>query len=368
MTSTSRNGLLKWASSSQTAPPAACNTLRNFNNVVEWGYTCTFPEEAADSTLLANFPINTACMPWVTLGVFPATNAFYSPASACPDAWTAVATQTSGTDWLEGETELTCCPSGFEGNNNGDCSPASSASFPVVECGEADAEENEFRTYVGGAWPASATVSVAALQLRYGGTGAVITGTTGSENSPSSTGGTSSSDSNNGNNNGNGDRGSSGLSTGAKAAIGTVIPLVFLLGALALFIFWRRRKAYKAGKATKWLGSIEPKPGPVARSEFLNSTSPVVGAGRPGRRTDTAHETPEWNVEMDARETERYHAYRPVPESDASGAMDDELRNPSELDGAAKQRRKPLPSYEIDGMERVAELEGREGRKRHELP
>jgi hypothetical protein len=359
MTSTSRNGLLPWLSSYQTAPPAACNTLRNFNNVVEWGYTCTFPEEAADSTLLAIFPINTACMPWVTFGAFPATNAFYSPASACPNAWTVVKTQTSGTDWLEGETELTCCPSGFEGNNNGGCSPASGASFPVVECGEADEEENDSRTYAASAWPASATVSVAALQLRYGGTGAVITWTTGSGNSPSSTGNSSISNLNNGDNYGNG-----GLSTGAKAAIGTVIPLVFLLGALALFIFWRRRKVHKASKAAKWMGSIEPKSGSVAQSDFSDSSSPA----RLGRKTDVAHETPEWNVEMDARETQRYRAYRPVPGSDASGAMDDELENPSELDGATKQRRKPLPSYEIDGMERAAELEGGEGRTRHELP
>ena len=33
-----------------------------------------------------------------------------------------------------------------------------------------------------------------------------------------------------------------GLSTGAKAAVGTVIPLLFILEAPAAFLLWRRRK------------------------------------------------------------------------------------------------------------------------------
>lgn len=377
MSSTTRSLQRTWTSAYETAPPTACSTLRNYRSVIEWGYTCTFSEEeddASTSTATAsNFPINTACMPWVTPGIYPATDAFYSPATACPDAWTAVSTSTAGTNqWIDGETAIICCPSGFEGNGSGGCQPGSSGVWPVVECGDADEEENESRTYSGAAWPTGVTNSIIALELRHQATDLASNSQTASGSGASNTSGLPTSTgavAGNGTANGNG---SGGLTTGAKAAIGTVVPVTFLLGALACYLLWRRRRARNAASGEErgdGHGAPEVAYAKAGSMSPTSPTSPSTVASKPIGATGNQAETPEWNAEMDARETERYRAYQPPRSEAISGSGDAATavaggeipannNAPSELAGMARKARKPLPVYEIDGTERSAELSG----------
>jgi hypothetical protein len=337
-----------WSPSYQTAPPAACQTLRNYHKVVDWGYACVFAKEDGDPI---PFSINTACMPWVTPNVYPNTAAFYSPATACPTSWTAVSTATSGDQWVGGETALTCCPSGFEGDGRGGCKVGSSGTFPVVQCGEADAEENENRVYTAGAWPATATASIAALHLRYQASDIGSASATG--NLPSNTGSSST--------RGRGSGG--GLSTGVKAAIGTIIPLVFIIGALAFFMLYRRRKqrnaaaalaaknlAYEKNTSPPRSLDLAQNTGYVADTKPSGFAAAATGAQRPH---SNLHEIPEWNVEMDATDAERQHL---VPQSyDPGSAMKDGSKA-TELGGMARAARKPIAPVEIDGTPVVAEV------------
>jgi hypothetical protein len=327
-----------WSPSYETAPPAACQTLRNLRNTVEWGKICVFGKEDGDPV---PFSINTACMPWVTPNVYPNTAAFYSPAIACPTLWAAVSTATSGDQWMNGETGLTCCPSGFEGDGRGGCKVGGSGTYPVVQCGEADAEENNNRVYTAGQWPATATASIAALQLRYQ---ASDVGSASPSNSPTNSAGSGSTN-NNGNNN-------SGLSTAAKAAIGTVIPLVFLLGAFAFALLYRRRKQKKAAMALAAKNmsdekamppSVSPYPTPHAPQPH-SSISKGAALGHHAAATSNNHETPEWNVEMDATEAERQRLVAPH-EYEPTSAMTDA----SELGGLGRVPRKPIAPVEMEG-------------------
>ncbi|KAF2127164.1 hypothetical protein P153DRAFT_296118 [Dothidotthia symphoricarpi CBS 119687] len=364
---TSRAAQHAWSTAWQTAPPSACATLRNNAGIVDWGKTCVFPEDGGPTIN----PVNTACLPWAA----SSTNAqaFFSPATACPTSWSAVATQTVGTDWIDGETALQCCPMGFDADGS-NCRPASTGTFLVVECGEADAEENEYRTYSGAAWPARATVSIAALQLRFqasdvGSVSATATGssTSGTSSVPTSTG-----------NSGTGQT-EGGLSTGIKIAIGVIVPVVFLIGALAAFLLWRRKTQHKAAglRAARLADEKHDSP---PRSLDLASTHPYSASKTlPGPVVDPGiavagvrnhgiqHETPEWNHEMDATEAERqrliavdpaprqYAAYQPPPgEMDAGGSQ----TVPSELGGVARVARKPIAPVEIDSQPWRAELDG----------
>jgi hypothetical protein len=333
-----RSNWRAWSPAYQTAPPAACQTLRSLNNAVEWGKICVFGKEDGDPV---PFSINTACMPWVTPNVYPNTVAFYSPATACPASWSAVSTATNGDRWVKGETALTCCPSGFEGDGRGGCKVGNSGTFPVIQCGEADAEENNNLVYTAGQWPATATASVTALQLRY--QASDIGSASATSNSPSNTTGS----------NPNNNSSNQGLSTGAKAAIGTIIPLVFLFSALALALLWRRRKQKKVALVLAAQNSAHEKnhppspatnltphphahPSPTKNSSLAHS--PINFA------TANTHETPEWNVEMDATEAERQrlvpHEYEPT-----SAAATDA----SELGGVPRVARKRVAPVEIDG-------------------
>jgi hypothetical protein len=344
-----RSNLRTWSPSYQTAPPAACQTLRNLNNAVEWGKMCVFGKEDGDPV---PFSINTACMPWVTPNVYPNTAAFYSPATACPTSWSAVSTATSGDQWVTGETALTCCPSGFEGDGRGGCKVGNSGTFPVVVCGEADAEENNNRVYTAGQWPATATASITALQLRYQASDIGSASTT--ANSPNNTSGSGPS-----NNNSNG-----GLSTGAKAAIGTIIPLVFIIGAFAFALLWRRRKQKKAAMALAAKNMADEKDIPPSTSTHPDqhhhqqpTSTPTKGAllGQSAISTANAntHETPEWNVEMDATEAERQrlvsHEYDPM-------SATTNTTEATELGGLGRLPRKPIAPVEIDGTPVAAEM------------
>jgi hypothetical protein len=355
MTSTSRSLQHSWDTAWATAPPPSCQTLRNLNNAVAYGQTCVFAEEDGDPT---PFNINTACLPWVTSGVYPSTSAFYSPATACPDSWTAVATQTSASnqkDWVDGETALQCCPDGMVGDGRVGCRPGSSGSWPVVECGEADAEENEQRTYLGASWPASATPSITALQLRYQPSDVGSANPTASETGRTSTSGTGGSGG--GGKSSNGGAGG-GLSTGATAAIATVIPLAFIIGALAAFLLWRRKSRNRKTTllASEDLGDEKARRASGSSTQHPTSDPKAPSTAAAAYTTGTAHETPEWNIEMNATEAERQklvNAYDQAPMSASTTAGGSEA---AELGGMARVSRKPIAPVEIDSTEVRAEI------------
>jgi hypothetical protein len=277
-----------------------------------------------------------------------------------------VATRTvaSGTDdqWIDGETALSCCPSGFVADNTGACSPGSSGTWPVVQCGEADAEENELRTYTAGSWPAGATARVPVLQLRFQATD--------TDGAPLATSSSS------GNGNSSNGKGSSGLSTATKAALGTVIPLIVLLGTLAFFLLWRRRKNRAASVKAAEEEHLYPKSAPLDTTAYSHSgASPLPPAGayaHPQLSTvpDTAlplHETPEWNVEMDAVEAERrqYTAVQgSVFPAATAAAAEKSTVEVAELGGLARVARKPIAPVEIDSEPWRGEREGGDGRER----
>jgi hypothetical protein len=357
MTST-RPNQHAWVTAFQNQPPAACATLRALSNSVEYGVTCVFGEEDGDP--LPN-SINTACLPWAT-GSVPPPSAFYSPATACPTSWTAISTRTSAdgaNDWIDGETTLECCPPGFVGGAGGMCNPENSGTTPVVRCGEADAEENENVVYSAGNWPASVTAQVTALQLRYQpsdvGSTARVSATSSSTSTSTSTSGPGS------------ETGSNGLSTGAKAAIGTIIPLVFILGALAAFMLWRRRKHrnHAAAVSKDMDDGHETKQSyeQVPQNTYLDSKGPP--ATMPATVPGTTHETPEWNAELDATEAERrrYMAvqgslFPPASGTQAMTSSPGGASEASELGGMMRVGRKPVAPVELDSTPMTTELQG----------
>lgn len=363
-----------WVTAFEAAPPSACATLRALSNTVEYGVQCVFGEE--DGDLLPN-SINTACLPWATAGI-PSSAAFYSPATACPTSWTAITTRTAAdgaADWIGGETALACCPPGFVGGSGGLCNAGTSGTTPVVRCGEADAEENENLLYTAGQWPASASARVTALQLRFqasdtGGTARAMGSTTSSTEASTSSPGAGSG------------IGHGGLSPGAKAAIGTVIPLVFILVALAAFLLWRRRKQKKVAAAAMAKGFADEHE--TKRSYEKVSQEPInnSGVGSKGVSGTTVgttavpaaatagqiatYETPEWNAELDATEAERrrYLAVQGSLFPPANGASVDTsspagASEASELGGTMRVNRKPVAPVELDSTPVTSELHGR---------
>ncbi|RMZ66034.1 transmembrane alpha-helix domain-containing [Pyrenophora seminiperda CCB06] len=350
-TSTSRRLQHTWNTAWATAPPPSCSTLRNLNGAVGWGETCVFAREDGEPL---PFSINTACMPWVTSNVYPSPSAFYSPATACPQSWTAVATQTAesgeGSDdrWVDGEVGLQCCPAGFQSDGQGGCRPGDSGSWPVVQCGEADAEENSLKTYDADKWPVFARPSISALKLRY------QTSDVGNSARPTASvpGETGSSDG----------KGAGGLSTGAIAAIATVIPLVLILAALAAFTLWRRRN--KKHKATALLASRrnleqEKSHRPSSSTDgTANHTYHSLPKGAPTvvSPRQLQQETPEWNIEMDATEAARQNAVGAVAPVAVGRSSEQRPREVAELGGLARVPRKAIAPVEIDGRAVLAEV------------
>ena len=356
MTST-RPNQHAWVTAFQNQPPAACATLRALSNTIEYGVTCVSGEEDGDP--LPN-SINTACLPWAT-GYVPASSAFYSPATACPTSWSAVSTRKTAdgaNDWIYGETALECCPPGFVGGAGGMCNPGNSGMTPLVRCGEADAEENENVVYTAENWPASVTAQVAALQLRYQPSDV---GSTASVSATTSSPGTNTSASSPGSG-----TGSNGLSNGAKAAIGTIIPLVFILGALAAFMLWRRRKhrnhATAASKDMDYGHKTKQSYEQVSQNTYAGSKSPP--ATMPAMVPGTTHETPEWNTELDATEAERrrYMAVQgslfPPASGQATTSSPGSASEASELGGMMRVGRKPVAPVELDATPMTTELQG----------
>ncbi|KAF1358412.1 hypothetical protein EJ07DRAFT_157007 [Lizonia empirigonia] len=346
MASASRANRYPWITAYQDAPPAACATLRVLSTTVEYGVQCVFGEEDGDA--LPN-SMNSACLPWAT-GTVPPSAAFYSPATACPTSWAAVATRAAAegaTDWIDGETAIECCPPGFVGGGGGMCNPGNSGTTPVV----------------------SVSARVTALQLRYQATDIGLSASA----TGSGSGSTSSPSLDSGSSNGG------GLSTGAKAAIGTVIPLMFILGALAAFLLWRRRKHRKSTAAmAKDLGDgYDTKRGyeGVMKSPYNDSKSgpnviPAVATTGPGAAMvpalqDGQYETPAWNAELDATEAER-RRYMAVQGSLFPGSVNGpgiaaspgDTSEASELGGIMRMNRKPVAPVEFDSTPLVTEMEG----------
>ncbi|KAH6639382.1 hypothetical protein C7974DRAFT_388398 [Boeremia exigua] len=365
MTST-RPNQHPWISAYENAPSSACATLRAVSNAAEYGLMCVFAEEDGDP--LPN-SVNTDCLPWAT-GSVPATSVFYSPAVACPTSWTAVATRTAAegaNDWVEGETALECCPPGFIGGSGGMCNPGTSGTTPVVKCGEADAEENENVVYTAGSWPATLSARVTALQLRYQSTDVGLSASAAST-ATSENGNLSTSTSTNSPGSGDGD---TGLSVGAKAAIGTVVPLFVILGALAAFLLWRRRKNRKT-IAEKTM-DVADGHGTKHRYEEVShetltgskGTSVATAPANAVTTRDNPNETPEWNTELDATEAERrrYIAVQGslfAPEGGAvmSPSSPGPASEASELGGMMRVNRKPIAPVELDSTPLTAELNG----------
>ncbi|USP76594.1 hypothetical protein yc1106_03868 [Curvularia clavata] len=337
MTTPSRTHHQTWSPTWATAPPSSCSTLRNLNGAISWGERCVFAQEDGDPL---PFSIDTACMPWITSTAYPPASAFYSPATACPDAWTAVATQSgvaSREGWLEGETGLQCCPAGFEADGKTRCRLGGQGKWPVVECGEADAEENELRTYDAAAGSKGAKPTAAALMLRYRG------GDVGPEASGTGSGREG------------GDGG--GISTGAVAAVATVIPLAFVVAAIVAWIIWRRRRSRTSGHLALLTKSSE-------KGESASSSMDTVGhTGSKGTAakytmgsfsSQFPHETPEWNAEMDATDTERKQL---VTSRGARAAVGNEATGEAaELGGVMRVPRKQIAPVEIDGVQIVPEI------------
>ncbi|KAJ8117636.1 hypothetical protein OPT61_g1219 [Boeremia exigua] len=357
----SRPNQRDWVTAYEDTLPATCATLRVLSNTVEFGLACVFAEEDGDP--LPN-SVNTACLPWAT-GSVPASSVFYSPATACPTSWTAVATRTAAegtSDWIDGETALECCPAGFAGGAGGMCNPGTSGTTPVVRCGEADAEENENELLTAGSWPASVSARITALQLRYQPTDVGLSATaTGDESSPANT---------STNSPGPGSRDGE-LSVRAKAAIGTVVPLVLILLALTASLLWRKRKhkmttaaltSHKADehetKDSYMNASLQPR---TESKGFPVAVAPGIAA----TTRDDHHETPEWNAELDAINSER-KIYAAVQGSLFTPGQGVTVATPSlagannvcELGGIMRVNRKPVAPVELDSTPVPVELKG----------
>lgn len=268
-------------------------------------------------------------------------------------------------DWIDGETALECCPPGFIGGGAGMCNPGTSGTVPVVQCGEADADENESVVYTAGRWPVTASARVTALQLRYQPTDIGLSASVSATESMST--GTSTSSPGSG-------RGDEGLSVGAKAAIGTVIPLVFILGALTAFLLWQRRKHKQRASALSknTMDGHETKHS-YEEAHQHNMTDSKSRPNADISATVTAvvvthqgpHETPEWNAELDATEAER-RTYMAVQgslfgtgkDTEAAVSSQQGASEASELSGMMRMNRKPISPVELDSTPLTAELNG----------
>lgn len=124
-------------------------------------------------------------------------------------------------EWIPGETAITCCPSGFgASNSDGRCRLELKEIWTNTPCvaGSAAAETATLTAQ------ATSRPYAQMLRLRY----------QESDLTQPLPGG-----------------GSSGLSTGSKAAIGVVVPIVVISLVLGVLFFWRRRKQQKNKQDSK---------------------------------------------------------------------------------------------------------------------
>tara|TARA_R110002003_G_scaffold38_1_gene2272 strand:+ start:868 stop:1323 length:456 start_codon:yes stop_codon:yes gene_type:complete len=136
---------------------------------------------------------------------------------------------------------------------------------------------------------------------------------------------------------------------------------VFLVGALAFFLLWRRRKQKKAAMALAARNVADEKTTPASSSihrasyhqPSTDSKAAFGAAVAVHRNATNPHETPEWNVEMDATDAERQRLVgaHDVPLSASSPGSD-----ATELGGLARVPRKPIAPVELDGVQVVPEV------------
>ena len=205
-----------------TAPPEACH--QPAGNV--WGHTCSG----------TNIAPALSCYPWSTSAPSISERLFWSPAIACPQGWVASAVRTTpynagyangDAEWIAGETAITCCPKGFEDYNGaGNCrwygknfltnTPCTSG-VGAGETGKASGQDTSSTTR-----STTTTTQPYANELRLRYQQSDLTQLLRDE----PTGNPSPNE---------------GLSNGAKAAIGTVIPVV-IIGLVAGLLLIRRRR------------------------------------------------------------------------------------------------------------------------------
>ena len=223
---TTRSQCQPWRPAYMTAPPEACH--QPAGNV--WGHTCSTTGIAPALS----------CYPWSASAPAIDECLFWSPAIACPQGWVASTVRTTpyragytdgDAEWIAGETAITCCPSGFEDRNSGgNCrwsgtnfltnTPCTSGSS-AAETGRASGQSTSSATRATTTQPYAKE-----LRLRYQQSDLTQL----QQDDPT---GNPSPDSTHGNKN---------LSTGAKAAIGTVVPVVVIGLVVGLFFFWRLRR------------------------------------------------------------------------------------------------------------------------------
>lgn len=190
----------------------------------------------------------------------------------------------------------------------------------MVQCGDADEEENEIKMFEGARWPAEMKIEIPALMLRYRESDANATRPAGNSSVGSQN---------------NNDDSSGALSTGAIAAIATAIPVFVIATIAAAFLLWRRKRKRDAAaldaatvKTSRPSGSIDIS-SPISE---LGSPATYAAVGSAKR-----HETPEWNNEMEDTGGARYHHHH--------------HQQPAELMGFAR----PVP-VELDGTPVLAEV------------
>ncbi|KAH7359991.1 hypothetical protein BKA66DRAFT_444957 [Pyrenochaeta sp. MPI-SDFR-AT-0127] len=219
---TTRSQYRAWRPEYTTSPAPTCTQLAG--NV--WGHICSGT---------ATVP-RLACYPWVPFAALPVNNnnerVFFSPAMICPPGWLPSTTRTTSLrdtasvsgdedEWIPGETAITCCPSGFgASNSDGKCRLELKEAWTNTPCVEGSVAAET------GTLTAQAVSRPYAQMLRLRYQESDLT-------QPLQAGD------------------SGGLSTGSKAAIGVVVPVVVMSLVLGILFFWRRRKRQKDTQDSK---------------------------------------------------------------------------------------------------------------------
>jgi hypothetical protein len=141
-----------------------------------------------------------------------------------------------------------------------------------------------------------------------------------------------------------------------------------IIGALALFLLWRRRKKNsKAVLASNHTGDEKDNYPLRSVDDSANQTAPAPAhqvtlkgnaAAYHAVSSQNPHETPEWNVEMDATEAERqkFASSASMYGTPILGASVRHGSEAAELAGMARVPRKLIAPVEIDGHAVVPEV------------
>ena len=221
---TTRSQCQSWKPAYMTAPPEACH--RPAGNV--WGHSCSGTDISPALS----------CYPWSASAPSIDERLFWSPAIACPQGWVASTVRTTpysagyangDAEWIAGETAITCCPKGFEDwNGAGNCRWSGTVFLTNTPCtsGGSAAETGKVSGQSTSSTRTTTQLYAKELRLRY--QQSDLTQLLRDEPT--------------GNLNSNTTHGDESLSNGAKAAIGTVVPVVVIGLVIGFFLIRRRRK------------------------------------------------------------------------------------------------------------------------------